>query len=69
MDNQSPPNLVGKRQISQASLEVDEDKRTEMPFSGNCHSFDFSTLKALTNAGAVYGLFNSLLKNTVSLQL
>lgn len=30
-----------------------------MPFSGNCHSFDFSTLKALTNGGAVYGLFKT----------
>ena len=30
-----------------------------MPFSGNCHSFDLSALKALTNAGAVYGLFKT----------
>jgi hypothetical protein len=30
-----------------------------MPFRGNCHSFDFSTLKALTNTGAVYGLFKT----------
>lgn len=30
-----------------------------MPFSGNYHSFDFSTLKALTNTGAVYGLFKT----------
>ena len=30
-----------------------------MPFSGNCHSFDLSGLKALTNAGAVYGLFKT----------
>ena len=30
-----------------------------MPFSGNCHSADLSTLKALSNAGAVYGLFKT----------
>jgi hypothetical protein len=28
-----------------------------MPFSGNCHLFDLSGLKALSNAGEVYGLF------------
>ncbi len=28
-----------------------------MPFSGNCHSFDSSTLKLLNDVGAVYGLF------------
>ena len=30
-----------------------------MPFSGNCHSFDSSTLKELNGAGAVYGLFKT----------
>jgi hypothetical protein len=30
-----------------------------MPFSGNCRSFDSSTLKLLTDAGAVYGLFKA----------
>jgi hypothetical protein len=30
-----------------------------MPFSGNCHSFDSSTLKALNSIGAVYGLFKT----------
>ena len=30
-----------------------------MPFSGNCHSFDSSTLKVLNNMGAVYGLFKT----------
>jgi hypothetical protein len=30
-----------------------------MPFTGNCRSFDSSTLKLLTNAGAVYGLFKA----------
>ena len=30
-----------------------------MPFSGNCHSFDSSTLKELNNIGAVYGLFET----------
>jgi hypothetical protein len=28
-----------------------------MPFSGDCHSFDSSTLKVLNDVGAVYGLF------------
>ncbi len=28
-----------------------------MPFSGNCHTFDSSTLKALNDDGSVYGLF------------
>jgi hypothetical protein len=30
-----------------------------MPSSGNCHSFDSSTLKALNSIGAVYGLFKT----------
>lgn len=30
-----------------------------MPFSGDCHSFDSSTLKALNDVGAVYGLFKT----------
>ena len=30
-----------------------------MPFSGDCHSFDSSTLKVLNNIGAVYGLFKT----------
>ncbi len=30
-----------------------------MPFSGNCHSFDSSTLKVLNEVGAVYGLFKA----------
>jgi hypothetical protein len=49
--------LPGMRQILQTSLEIDAEKRTKMPFSGNCHSFDLSALKALSNAGEVYGLF------------
>jgi hypothetical protein len=28
-----------------------------MPFSGDCHSFDSSTLKMLKDVGSVYGLF------------
>jgi hypothetical protein len=28
-----------------------------MPFSGNCQSFDSSTLKVLDDVGTVYGLF------------
>jgi hypothetical protein len=28
-----------------------------MPFSGDCHSFDSSTLKMLKDVGTVYGLF------------
>ena len=28
-----------------------------MPFSGNCHSFDSSRLKEVSNVGTVYGLF------------
>ena len=28
-----------------------------MPFSGNCYSFDASTLKTVNQVGAVYGLF------------
>jgi hypothetical protein len=28
-----------------------------MPFSGNSHSFDSSTLKTLNDSGSVYGLF------------
>jgi hypothetical protein len=38
---------------------MDEDRRTKMPFSGNCRSFDSSTLKLLNNIGAVYGLFKT----------
>jgi hypothetical protein len=30
-----------------------------MPFTGDCRSFDSSTLKLLTDAGAVYGLFKT----------
>lgn len=30
-----------------------------MPFSGDCHSFDPSTLKVLDDVGSVYGLFKS----------
>ncbi len=30
-----------------------------MPFSGNCHSFDSTTLQELNGAGAVYGLFKT----------
>jgi hypothetical protein len=30
-----------------------------MPFSGDCHSFDSSTLKELNGEGAVYGLFKT----------
>ena len=30
-----------------------------MPFSGDCHSFDSSTLKMLKDVGTVYGLFRS----------
>lgn len=30
-----------------------------MPFSGNRHSFDSFTLKALNNIGTVYGLFKT----------
>jgi hypothetical protein len=45
------------RQILQTSLEIDTERRTKMPFSGNCHSFDLSGLKPLSNAGEVYGLF------------
>jgi hypothetical protein len=28
-----------------------------MPFSGNCYSFDASTLETVNEVGAVYGLF------------
>jgi hypothetical protein len=47
------------RQISQTSLEVDAERKTKMPFTGDCHSFDSSTLKALNSIGAVYGLFKT----------
>lgn len=30
-----------------------------MPFSGDCHSFDPSTLRVLSDVGSVYGLFKS----------
>ena len=30
-----------------------------MPFSGNCHSFDSSTLKVLSDVGSVFGLFKT----------
>jgi hypothetical protein len=30
-----------------------------MPFSGNCQTFDSSTLKALNDDGSVYGLFKA----------
>jgi hypothetical protein len=45
------------RKVAQTSLEVDAERTINMPFSGNCHSFDSATLKALNDAGAVYGLF------------
>ena len=54
-DNRFAQKLVGKRQMPQASLEVDEHRRIKMPFSGNYHSFHFSTLKGLTNAGRCTG--------------
>jgi hypothetical protein len=44
-------------QISQTSIEADAERTTKMPFSGNCHSFDSSTLKVLNDDGSVYGLF------------
>ena len=47
------------RQISQTSFEVEAERTTKMPFSGDCHSFDSSTLKVLNNIGAVYGLFKT----------
>jgi hypothetical protein len=47
------------RQISQTSLEAHVERTTKMPFSGNCHSFDSSTLKVLNDVGAVYGLFKT----------
>jgi hypothetical protein len=30
-----------------------------MPFSGDCHAFDSSTLKMLNDVGTVYGLFKA----------
>jgi hypothetical protein len=45
--------------MSGARLEADKDRRIAMPFSGNCHSFDSSTLKELNGVGAVYGLFKT----------
>jgi hypothetical protein len=45
------------REISQTSLEIDAERTTKMPFSGNCHSFDSSRLKEVSNVGTVYGLF------------
>jgi hypothetical protein len=30
-----------------------------MPFSGDCHSFDPSSLKVLDDVGSVYGLFKA----------
>jgi hypothetical protein len=47
------------RQISQTSLEAGAERTTKMPFSGSCHSFDSSMLKALNSIGAVYGLFKT----------
>jgi hypothetical protein len=47
------------RKVSQTSIEVDIERTTEMPFSGNCHSFDSCTLKALSDVGSVYGLFKT----------
>ena len=37
--------LSGMWKISKASLEVHAERGTKMPFSGNCHSFDSSTLE------------------------
>ena len=51
--------LLCTRQISQTSLEVEAERTTKMPFSGDCHSFDSSALKVLNDVGAVYGLFKS----------
>jgi hypothetical protein len=45
------------REISQTSLEIDAERTTKMPFSGNCHSFESSRLKEVSNVGTVYGLF------------
>jgi hypothetical protein len=35
------------------------ERAAKMPFSGNCQTFDSSTLKALIDFGAVYGLFKT----------
>jgi hypothetical protein len=43
----------------QTSLEVDSERTTKMPFSGDCHPFNSSTLKALNDIGSVYGLFKT----------
>jgi hypothetical protein len=47
------------RQISPTSLEVDAERTTKMPFSGNCHSFDSSTLSVVNDDGSIYGLFKT----------
>jgi hypothetical protein len=47
------------RKVSQTSLEVDTPRTIKMPFSGNCQSFDSSTLKAQNDVGSVYGLFRA----------
>jgi hypothetical protein len=51
--------LPGMRKVFQTSLEVDSERTTKMPFSGDCHPFDSSTLKALNDIGSVYGLFKT----------
>jgi hypothetical protein len=47
------------RKVFQTGIEVDEQRKTKMPFSGDCRSFDPSTLQVLNDAGSVYGLFKS----------
>jgi hypothetical protein len=47
------------RKVFQDSLEADAERTTKMPFSGDCHTFDSSTLKALDDGGSVYGLFKT----------
>jgi hypothetical protein len=47
------------RKVSQTSLEADVERTTKMPFSGNCHSFDSSTLSVINDDGSVYGLFKT----------
>lgn len=47
------------RKVIRSGIAVDKQRTTKMPFSGDCHSFDPSTLKELNDVGSVYGLFKS----------
>lgn len=59
----TPLRSLGKIYVYAANLSNELRSRSgkdvyyKTPFSGDCHSFDCSSLKVLNDVGAVYGLF------------